>query len=649
MLTKMNRLSVLLYHGEREKFLQKLRDVGVVHVECGDKELDAHSAEINASIGEIKKVISDIKTSHKDLPQSSNSLENVGDAVKKYIVNMARVDSISNEISSIAKERKRFDPWGDVNPETLETLEDRGIHISLFELSANDKHLLKDIDYETVKETANNLWIAAIGENKEVVIEGRESVRLPDMIFAQLDEQEKKLYSKRETIANEQKEIASKMKAIEQYMTGLQDELNYEIASNSMVATAKEKLLSVVGWIPKEKQTQVQTALDEFSCWYEFEEPTVEDDVPVQFQNNAFAEKYEIITRLFALPKYKEIDPTPFFAPFYMLFFGFCLGDVGYGALILIATIIAYTKVAAQLKPIVILGMMLGFSTMIGGFLLNGFFGMPIFNDASTNLITGEGLGILGGSGIGALSLLKIATVHTSEVLANGEFATKTLMPMIPFSIFLGVFQILFAMMIRAVNRMQQNDWNFQYALLPVGTMFLTVAAALAVTKVNFLDMGSLFEVFFGITAMQMEELITAPMMLIPMGIGLALMFLFNNPQKHVGIRLPLGLWELYQFATGLMGDGLSYIRLFALGLAGGLLGASFNQIAFMVTGGELATPLILVTILILIVGHLLNFGLAALGSFVHPLRLTFVEFYKHIEFQGGAREYKPFAKATVE
>jgi len=635
MVTKMNRLSVLLYHGERESFLQKLRDVGVVHVECGDKELDDNSVTINANIAEVRKVVSDIKNTFKDLQQSSGQLDNIEEAVRKYILNSARTDTINNEISAVIKEKKRFDPWGDVDPKTLEALARRGINISLFELSANDKSLLKDINYQVVKETGSRMWIAAIGEGEEVAIEGKETTILPTITLAKLDEHEKKLIAERERIANEQKEIASHAKTIEQYMVQLQDTLNYEIANSSMESAAKQKLLSVGGWIPAAKQSQVEAALDEFSCWYEFNNPTADDDVPVQFQNNAFAQKYEVITRLFALPKYKEIDPTPFFAPFYMLFFGFCLGDVGYGALIMLATVIAYTKVSSALKPVVILGMMLGFSTLIGGFLLNGFFGQPIFNSA-------DGAGFLGDSGIGALSLLKAVEVTTTE-------GVKPLMPMMPFAIFLGVFQLLFAMVVRALNRLQQNNWNFQYAMLPIGTMFLTVATTLAVTMVNFLDMGSLFEVFFGITAMEIAEMITAQMILIPMGIGLALLFLFNNPEKHVGIRLPLGLWELYQFGTGIIGDGLSYIRLFALGLAGGLLGASFNQIAFMVTGGEIATPLIIVTILILIIGHTLNFGLAALGSFVHPLRLTFVEFYKHIEFQGGAREYKPFAKATAE
>jgi V/A-type H+-transporting ATPase subunit I len=115
-------------------------------------------------------------------------------------------------------------------------------------------------------------------------------------------------------------------------------------------------------------------------------------------------------------------------------------------------------------------------------------------------------------------------------------------------------------------------------------------------------------------------------------------------------MRFGLGLWELYQFAQGLMGDGLSYLRLFALGLAGGLLGAAFNQIAFMfITTPDgtvnYASVGVIGTILVLIVGHTLNLLLSALGAFVHPLRLIFVEFYNNLEFRGGGVPYSPLSK----
>jgi len=638
MVSKMAKLSVLLYHGEREDFLGKLREVGVVHIEKADKDLNAKSAALAGELSEVEKVIFDIKRASKDISGEQRKCGfGAAEAVKKYIANSARIEAISNEIAAISKEKSRFDPWGDVSLETLAKLREKGVYVSLYELPMKDKPLLANISYEVVKETSSHIWIAALGLQEPIIIEGREPSDLPDITLSELKKKEALLSSEKDKLLIEQKSITTCLDEIKKHKADVQDLLNFEIASSSLESAAKEKLLSISGWVPAEKQAELQKTLDSFSCWYEFEEPSAKDNVPVKYQNSKFADKYEVITNLFSLPKYTEIDPTPFFAPFYMLFFGFCMGDVGYGALVLGLAIFAYFKMSVEnkLRPIAALAMMLGFATIIGGFLLNGFFGLPIFDSA-------DGTGLLGtAGGLSAFSLLKATQVAT-------ETGVKTIMPMVPFSLFLGVFQIMFGMSLKIINKLKQNNGDIKYALYPIGTMLLTIAATLVVVQINFLDMGSIFEVFFGITAMQIASMIAAPMIIVPLVAGLVLLFLFNNPSKPIGVRLPLGLWELYQYITGIMGDVLSYIRLFALGLAGGLLGASFNEIALMLTGGTLSfsTPLVIFTILVLIFGHTINIALAGLAAFVHPLRLTFVEFYKYLEFEGGAREYKPFKKA---
>jgi len=637
MVTKMAKLSVLLYHGERELFLGKLREVGVVHIEKADKELNAKSVTLNAELSEVEKVIAEVKkitATNKDI--SGKCELSAADAVKQFVANSLRIEAINGEISAVSKEKVKFEPWGDVSIKTLDKLQEKGVYVSLYELSVKDKHLLENIDYEIIKQTPAYIYIAVAGLEEPIIIEGREPWHLPDLTLAELNSKESILNAEKYKLSQEQKDIATILNEIEKHRAGIQNLLNFEIASSSMENAGAEKILYVNGWVPVEKQAELEKVFNEFSCWYEFEKPTKKDDVPVQYNNSKFAQKYEVITNLFALPKYAEIDPTPFFAPFYMLFFGFCVGDIGYGLLILFGAMFAYFKVSDKMRPITILAMMLGFSTIIGGFLLNGFFGMPVFNSA-------DGTGLLGtAGGLSVWSFLKTTTVHTAT-------GTKNIMPMIPFSLFLGVFQILFGMVLRTINKLRQSGGNIQYAIYPIGTMFLTIAVALWTIQINFLDLGSFFEVITrgSVTAMDMAANINSTMILIPLCIGLVLVFFFNNPSKPVYVRLPLGLWELYNYTTGIMGDVLSYIRLFALGLAGGLLGASFNQIALMITGGkfDLGTPLIIFTILVLILGHTINIALAALGAFVHPLRLTFVEFYKYMEFEGGAREYKPFAK----
>jgi len=127
--------------------------------------------------------------------------------------------------------------------------------------------------------------------------------------------------------------------------------------------------------------------------------------------------------------------------------------------------------------------------------------------------------------------------------------------------------------------------------------------------------------------------------------LGSAILFLFfNSPGKNLFLNFGLGLYDIYNMATGLLGDVLSYVRLFALGLSGGILASVFNSLA---TGMSPKDSIIgpLVTIVIFVIGHAINIFMDTLGAVVHPMRLTFVEFYKNAEFTGGGKKYNPFRK----
>ena len=125
---------------------------------------------------------------------------------------------------------------------------------------------------------------------------------------------------------------------------------------------------------------------------------------------------------------------------------------------------------------------------------------------------------------------------------------------------------------------------------------------------------------------------------------AIAIYFL-NSPGKGIFTNIGSGLWGTYNMATGLLGDTLSYIRLFAIGLTGSILGGVFNTLAFELTGGLPFIVKFIAVFLILIIGHSINFGLCMISSFVHPMRLTFVEFYKNAGFEGGGKQYEPFRK----
>ena len=176
-------------------------------------------------------------------------------------------------------------------------------------------------------------------------------------------------------------------------------------------------------------------------------------------------------------------------------------------------------------------------------------------------------------------------------------------------SLILGVIQILFGMVLKAVN--QTIQFGFKYAIATIGWIILLVSTAVSAlfSSSELLSMGG--------TAYKVVLCISG-----------AMIFLFNTPGKNI--------------VTGLLGDVLSYVRLFALGLSGGILAGVFNSLAVgMSPDNVIAGPIVMV--LIFVIGHAINMFMNVLGAMVHPMRLTFVEFFKNSGYEGGGKEYKPF------
>jgi V/A-type H+-transporting ATPase subunit I len=188
------------------------------------------------------------------------------------------------------------------------------------------------------------------------------------------------------------------------------------------------------------------------------------------------------------------------------------------------------------------------------------------------------------------------------------------------------MIQILFGMGIKAANYWKQQ--GFVYALSTLGWMLLIISSIVFIggDKAGILSMEALENVYYGF--------------LILSGIFI---FFFSDPKINVFARVGKGVWDAYNMVTGVFGDLLSYIRLFAIGISTAILGFVVNEIA--ITGSHIPYAGPVVFIIILLIGHTGNLLISSLGSFVHPMRLIFVEFYKNAGFEGGGKRYKPFSK----
>jgi V/A-type H+/Na+-transporting ATPase subunit I len=198
-------------------------------------------------------------------------------------------------------------------------------------------------------------------------------------------------------------------------------------------------------------------------------------------------------------------------------------------------------------------------------------------------------------------------------------------------AIILGVIQILFGMVLKVVNISLVR--GFWYSLSTIGWLILLIGSG----------------VLYGLKSAELipVQVVSVVQNIIFVVSGILILVL-NHPKRNILINLGAGLWDVYGMATSLLGDLLSYIRLFALGVSSAILGLVFNSMAMSMKPDHIIFGPI-VMILILVIGHSITIFMASLGAFVHPIRLTFVEFYKNAGFTGGGTVYKPFAEPSAK
>ena len=418
-----------------------------------------------------------------------------------------------------------------------------------------------------------------------------------------MDEMQKKL----ETLLQEAEETHNRIVEFADTRLGELDgydrfiERDFDFANALLQAEpeANDTLMVLEGWVPERVADKIAPALDGVPCYYEQVEIQENDNVPVKLKNNRYARLFEMITKMYSLPNYGELDITALFAPFFMLFFALCFGDGGYGLLLLIGATVAKSKAKEDsIKSVCSMLMWLGGTTAIVGSLMGTVFGMV--------------MPWTGGTILGSVPDTYILNQNTMMYL----------------SVVLGLIQIVFGKFIAGYKTQVQK--GFKYGLATYCWAILILFGGLGLVAMMLgegnpmLAMAS--KVLLGIAAL-----------------AFVIALFYNTPGKNIFLNFGSGLWATYNNASGLLGDTLSYIRLFAIGLTGGILGGVFNNLAVQVGGGLPVGLNFVVMAIILLFGHGLNFGLCMISSLVHPLRLTFVEFYKNAEFEGGGRQYTPF------
>ena len=392
----------------------------------------------------------------------------------------------------------------------------------------------------------------------------------------------------------------------------VENEISFSKVHLSSEKTCGDVLHLMLGWVRADSTAPLTEYLDREHIYYEMEDPAFEDDVPVHITNGRFSSLFEPILKMYSLPNYNDLDPTQFFAPFFMLFFGLCMGDAGYGLLILLVGLILARKPAEEMKGYGKLAMWLGGATIVCGLATGTVFGIDLTQQ----------------------DWAFIQPIKPFFLNDNGVGPIFGYSPMMVLSVIIGLVQVILGMILKGCKAARNYGWPYA-----VGTFSWVVALLGAI-------------VLYGLPACGVELAAWIRYILFGIiGISALGIFLYNNPASYkkpaLGVLSNIGggVWETYGMATGLLGDLLSYIRLFALGLTGGVLGGVFNTLALDMTADFPLWARILVMVLILLLGHGITFALSMISAFVHPMRLTFVEFFKNADFTGGGKPYDPLRK----
>ncbi|MDY4614477.1 MAG: V-type ATPase 116kDa subunit family protein [Bacteroidaceae bacterium] len=616
----MKKFTFLVTDKEYEGFISSLRQQGVVHVQqlqqgASSQELQ-QALDLESRYVAALRVLDSAAKTYQVAPhapalgQASDSLE-----VLTRIENIqAEEQTLMHERDAIEKDIRVLEPWGNFDMKALQRLaQASGLTVGFFRCSSKFFRQEWADHYFAipVNEMSKSTYFLTFSEEKPDI--EAEQIFLPQESLQEKRAQLDSVLQKLDLIHGELLYIEKQLRSV--LLDGqsqTRDSIQLERVHLSDERVAGDSLRLLVGWVRADRTEELTAVLDADHIFYEMEDPAFEDDVPVQITNGRFTSLFEPILRMYSLPNYHDLDPSFYFAPFFMLFFGLCLGDGGYGLLVLFGGLAVAKFCKGDVCNYGRLMAWLGMMTVICGLLMGTFFGIDLSQQDWAFL----------------------APVKPYFLNDNGVGPIFGYSPMMVLSVIIGLIQVLLGMILKGCKAVK--NYGFAYG---IGTFCWVAAIILAV-------------ILYGLPAcgVQLPQVLQTILMVL-IGISALGIFFYNSPGSY---RRPLlgllgniggGVWATYGMATGLLGDLLSYIRLFALGLTGGVLGGVFNSLAIDMTSSLPVMVRWIPMILILLAGHGITFALSMISAFVHPMRLTFVEFFKNADFEGGGKEYSPFRK----
>ena len=617
MITKMTKYSFVLLSGEKEGFIEQLQELGVVDISRSVKPVDNESHEMFARATKARKVIETLEginySKDADYEAISKATVTIEDDPVTYVERtIVRLAELNVSLANAEKQMKARSPWGAYDKKAVDGLADLGYKVRYYcvDKKRYEEAWATEYALQVISEDEKKVWFVTVAPKDEAYSFPVQETAAPEGTYEEAK-------AEADHISAEIVECKAGLLNAKDYIPAIKESCNKELveldrylADEAGQSAAEDHITVFTGFAPEENDAELTAKFDEMGVFYIKEQAVEEDNPPIKLKNNWFARQFESFTGMYGMPVYSEFDPTSIVAPFYLLFFAMCLGDAGYGIVLFLFGLMlnkGWIKFA-MFDGLGTIISILGAGTMVVGTVLGTFFGMSMAEAAwvpqwlKSCMIVGE-----------------------VEVPGMGMFNIQMLL-----ALGIGVFHICLAMVVKAIGYTKR--FGFRANVSTWGWLLLII--------------GGIILAILGVGSFLSPEAIKYAVIVVGTISALGI-YIFNTPGQNPLINIGAGLWDTYNMATGILGDVLSYIRLFALGLAGGMLGQAFNNLAEMVRGDNIVTWIPF--ILILLFGHVLNILMSSLGAFVHPLRLTFVEYFKNAGYEGKGEKYNPLTTNKTE
>jgi len=590
----MTKYDFILMSGDMDAFLEKLQSIGVVDITRSTKPVDEHSENLSSRAGVLRKAL----TLLKDVTPAEFAEKGSADYASDVVETVMEIEAMQARVPVLQKEADELVPWGRFDKASFDKLKEQGLKLHFYKAKAIDSAWKEQYALSEISNVGGYSYFVVVSDSDDYDFPLKE-IPAPEKDYLAL---EKEIAELQDDITKKEAHLAElkcREASIQKELDKTLSKLDLHLAQVSGEKAAEDYITVFEGFAPKECEPALQEMLEKENVFYLVDKAKVDDNPPIQLKNNKFVSMFELLTDMYGRPKYNEFDPTVFISIFFMLFFAFCMGDMGYGLVLILASL-GLKKVLGNIAP---LGVTLGIATTVVGFFFHTFF--------SVDMLTWSWLP----EGVKSIMLpSQIAGYDGTMVLA----------------LLVGIVHICLALIVKTYQATKTK--GFANSLGTWGWTLLIVGGVIV----------------GGLALMGVIDNTVTKWIIIVIGCLSALgIFFLNDLHRNPLANFGSGLWETYNTVTGLLGDVLSYLRLYALGLAGAKLGEAFNAIGVQALGDGGVNWIFFV--LIVVIGHVLNIAMCVLGAFVHPLRLNFLEFFKNSGYEGTGRKYNPLSENNLE